>query len=82
MTPTVQIRCEYFTTMNNYAIIKDIETVFGEFSKYLKAITSFDMSVCPSAWNNLAPTGRIFMKFGIRGFFSNIRRENPRFINV
>ena len=27
------------------------------------------MRVRPSAWNNSAHTGRIFMKFGIRVFF-------------
>ena len=37
------------------------------FSKLLKATVSF-MSVCLSAWNNSAPTGRIFMKFDITNF--------------
>ena len=27
------------------------------------------LSVCPSAWNNSAPTGRIFMKFDIKSIF-------------
>ena len=35
----------------------------GAFAKLLNAIISFVMSVCPSVWNNSAPTGRIFMKF-------------------
>ena len=30
---------------------------------------SFAMSVRLSAWNNSAPTGRIFVKFDIRVFF-------------
>ena len=30
------------------------------------------MSVRPSAWNNSAPTGRIYMKFDIWGFFENV----------
>jgi hypothetical protein len=30
--------------------------------------------VCPSAWNNSAPIGRIFMKFGIWIFFKNLSR--------
>ena len=34
------------------------------------------MYVCPSAWNNSAPTERIFMKFDIWAFFSKICREN------
>jgi len=33
-----------------------------------------------SAWNNSAPTGRIFMKFGI--YFSKICRENSSFIKI
>jgi len=45
----------------------------GSFAKLLKAITSFVTSVCQSvllsAWSNLAPTGRMFMKFGISVFF-------------
>ena len=32
-------------------------------------------SVCPSAWNNSAPTGRIFMKFDIWRFFENMTRK-------
>jgi len=32
------------------------------FAKLRKATVSFVMSVCPSAWNNPAPTGRIFRK--------------------
>ena len=30
------------------------------------------LSVCLSAWNNSAPTWRIFMKLGIRRFFENL----------
>jgi len=40
----------------------------GAFTKLRKAAISF-MSVRPSAWNNSAPTGRIFTKFNIRDFF-------------
>ena len=39
------------------------------FAELRKGTIGFVMSVCPSvrpsAWNNSAPTGRIFMKFGI-----------------
>ena len=35
------------------------------FAKLRNATISFVMSVCPSPCNNLTPTGRIFMKFGI-----------------
>jgi hypothetical protein len=37
----------------------------GAFAKLLKATISFVLSVRPSAWNNSAPTDRIFMKLGI-----------------
>jgi hypothetical protein len=32
--------------------------------------------VRPSAWNNSAPTGRIFVKFDIREFFENLSNKN------
>ena len=31
--------------------------------------------VCPSTWNNSAPTGRICMKFDIRVFFEKLSRK-------
>jgi len=37
-------------------------------------LASSRLSVCPSAWNNSAPTGRIFMKFDIWEFFENLSR--------
>jgi len=40
------------------------------FAKLLKA--TIVMSVCPSAWNNSASTGRIFMKFDNSIFFENL----------
>ena len=30
------------------------------------------LHVCPSAWNNSAPTGRIFIKFDNEIFFENL----------
>jgi hypothetical protein len=33
------------------------------------------MSVCRSAWNNSAPTGRIFMKFDVWVCFENLSRK-------
>jgi hypothetical protein len=44
-------------------------------AKLRKANISFVMSVCSSAWNNSAPTGRIFMKFGIWVFFEDLSRK-------
>jgi hypothetical protein len=49
--------------------------VLCAFAKLLKTTISFVMSVCPSVWDNSAPTGRIFMKFGIWLFFENLSRE-------
>jgi hypothetical protein len=50
----------------------------GEFAKLRRATIS-SMSVRPSVrlsvWKNLAPTGRIFMKFDIRLFFENLFRK-------
>ena len=43
-------------------------------SQLLRKDTITFMSVCPSAWNNPAPTGRIFMKFDIGLFFENLSR--------
>ena len=38
-------------------------------------IMSVRQSVCLSAWNSSALTGRIFFKFGICGFFENLSRK-------
>ena len=40
-----------------------------------RLLTSSHMSICLSAWNNSAPTGRIFMKFDIWVFFENLSRK-------
>jgi hypothetical protein len=36
--------------------------ILGAIAKFRKATVSFVMSARTSAWNNLVPTGRIFMK--------------------
>jgi hypothetical protein len=45
----------------------------GAFEELRKATNSFVMSVRLSAWNNSAPTGRIFMIFWV--FFYNLSRR-------
>ena len=42
-----------------------------------KTVKSFNFitSVCPSAWNNWAPTGRILLKFGIWLLLENVWRK-------
>jgi len=48
----------------------------GAFAKLRKATISFVMSVRPSAvWKISAPTGQIFIKFDIWGFFENLSRK-------
>ena len=49
--------------------ISNITSLLGSFEKLQKATVSFVVSVCPSAGNNSAPTGRILMKYGISRFF-------------
>jgi hypothetical protein len=41
------------------------EWFLGALAKLQKETVSFIMSVLPSAWNIVTPTGQIFMKFGI-----------------
>jgi hypothetical protein len=50
------------------------------FTKLGKATINFVMSVCPSAWNNSAPTEGIFMKSDNKHFF--ICRRSSRFIEI
>jgi hypothetical protein len=45
----------------------------GTFAELQNATISF-VSVRPSAWNNSAPTGRIFMKFYIRVFRKYVQK--------
>jgi hypothetical protein len=58
-----------FTCGSLYILLQELSdcvTLFGAFAKFREATTSFVVSVRPShrlsAWNNSAPTGRIFMK--------------------
>ena len=60
--------CDRFTadsdiTTNSHAALS--HSCLGAFAELQKATISFVMSVCPSAWNNSAPTGRSLMKFDI-----------------
>jgi len=48
----------------------------GAFAKLRKATISLvTPNVCPAAWNNSVPTGRIFMKFDIGIFLANLSRK-------
>jgi hypothetical protein len=44
-------------------------------AKLPKEIISFTVVVRLSAWNNSAPTGRIFIKFDIGAFLENLSRK-------
>ena len=53
--------------LNFFGPMKSHACFLGAFKKFLKATISFVtcLSVCPSAWNNSTPTGRISTKFDI-----------------
>ena len=54
-----------------------VATFLDAFGKLLKATVIFAMRVCPSAWNNLAPTWRIFYEMWyLSTFGKNIRKWN------
>jgi len=67
-----QIECT-FSRQGEIRTVSPRVGLLGVFAKLRKTTISFVMSVCLSvcpslclsAWNNLASTGRIFMKFGI-----------------
>jgi len=44
-------------------------------------VTTNAMSVCPSEWNDTAPTRRSFVKFDVWTLFK-IRLQNPSFIKI
>jgi hypothetical protein len=59
-------------------------TILRCFCKIAKSeyqLNHFRPFVSPSAWNNLAPTGRIFIKFDIWGFFENLLRKFKFYYN-
>jgi hypothetical protein len=60
--------------------------LLGAFEKLRKATISFVLSlcrcVCPSAWNNSAPTGWIFMKFDTWVFFGSLSRRFGFYYNI
>jgi hypothetical protein len=72
--------CHRVTTQLQLIIIIIIITIImrclSEFVKPRKTTIRFGTSVRLSAGNDSAPTGRIFMKFGIRGFLENLWRKS------
>ena len=79
--------CTYYITVLLYCCVL---TVYNTLYKFVTTqrdgfcqIRQVCLSVCPSACNNSALTGRIFTKFDIWGFFKKkICRDNSRFIKI
>jgi hypothetical protein len=71
---SVTVDRQIFTSMWTVSHNNCSTYFFGAFANSRKA-TSFVMAVCRPARNNLAPTGRIFMKFCIWGVFENLSRK-------
>jgi hypothetical protein len=53
-----------------------VHAFLTSFAKLLKVTISFIMSSHPPAWNILAPTGQVFMKFGIYVCFENLLKKS------
>ena len=65
------------TALYKYIVVS-LFTYFWARSQHCEKplLASSCLSVCPSAWNNSAPTGRVFMKFDIVVFFENLSRKS------
>jgi hypothetical protein len=61
--------------LNIYCDAYEKTQFLGAFAKFRRATVSFVMTVRPSAWNNWAATGRIFMKLVILDFFEILLKE-------
>ena len=57
--------CKADISVNDTFNRTEYSSFLGAFAKFGKSTVSFVKSVRPSAWNNSAPTGRIFLKFDI-----------------
>jgi len=53
----------------------NILAVLGAFAKLRKGTLISVMYVCPSAWNNSAPTGPVFTKFYVLVIFANLSQK-------
>jgi len=76
---TAEVENEWSYTSGLPTRLHDVEREYviftGALVKLRKATVSFVMSVRPSARNNSALTGRIFMKFDIGVFFESLQRK-------
>ena len=67
----------YVNFQNGVVILMFVCLFVNYFAKFRKSPVSFVKSVCvcTSAWNNSAPTKRIFVKFDISVFFGNLSKK-------
>jgi hypothetical protein len=66
--------CMYVAKAPTVRPLGQSQSFLCAFAALRKATISFFV-VFPSAWNNLATTGRIFVKFDIWGLFANLSRK-------
>ena len=64
----------YMLKLSTDSALYAAKTDLGAIAKLRKGTTVFAMSVRPSAWNNSAPTGLIFIKFYIWVFFETVQK--------
>jgi hypothetical protein len=57
-----------FNPVQTPVLPEDWCVYLGAFKKLRKGAIVFVTHICPSAWNNPAPNGEIFMKCGILHF--------------
>jgi len=69
------IKFEQVSDFNNPNYKMRKRTLLGAFAKLRIATVGFVMSVCPSAWNNLAPTGGMFIKSELWAIFEQVSRN-------
>jgi hypothetical protein len=78
-----RLYCYSFTLRNGLSQIINLSTgILSVFAKLQRATISFVMSVRPTAWNDSAPTGRIFVKFDIWVFYENMSRKFKFYENL
>ena len=68
------VRCTPLSDIQS-ALMIQVARLSGAIVKLREATISFVISVRPSAWNNSAPTGRIFMKFDLCWFLETLSRK-------
>jgi len=62
----------HFPAEGVFFVTSEYRYILGAFAKLRNATVSFVTSVRLSTWDNSAPNGRIFMKFGFSLFFEKL----------